>query len=510
MATLNNNNIPPLTATPATPSLSDSNILAAVNFLSNTKVANSSISKRLAFLESKGLSSDEILEALRRINSNSDEYKAVLAGIRSGKKASELVIHLDNPIPSTTNIPLVQAGLSTAPINTSQAYPYPYPYPYPPPAAPVVVNQSSSWRDWLISSAAVLGLSTSAILLAGKYLPKIQFVPRESYNDSNNTANNPTSDSIHSSAVSQLNNMPSNNTPYPAAGVNNSSLLDYSSSNPRDRYNLSTLNDESLIESKESELVRTVNELKGEFSEFSSLFRDQNLELRRLFESIKQSLDTFKEKDKFKTEISATLLSIKTALETMKASNNNTTENRSTNADNQVNDSKSSEAEATKPILDTAAVSNSSNWFSNGDSNNSPQHAGAEEKDSSASIENEDLYDEGVKNLRDAVNLIRRENRAEEAQQAMKTLLLYISNILTHIDQPRYKKILTTNPTFEKVKKIKGAELFLTSCGFQFRGPFCEWNPNEPDDSNNTPQRQQLNQKLLKEAQEILKQSLQL
>lgn len=64
-------------------------ITSALSFLSNSRVSASPLSRRLAFLESKGLTSAEIAEAVKRqYKDSSAEYKVVSEGVAKVCKAN--------------------------------------------------------------------------------------------------------------------------------------------------------------------------------------------------------------------------------------------------------------------------------------------------------------------------------------------------------------------------------------------------------------------------------------
>ncbi|KAA1081696.1 peroxisomal membrane protein pex14 [Puccinia graminis f. sp. tritici] len=69
------------------PSNRDSLVSSAVGFLQDPTVASSPLAKRIAFLESKGLTSSEIEEALRRASSLSTSQNAFAAGYRGPYQA---------------------------------------------------------------------------------------------------------------------------------------------------------------------------------------------------------------------------------------------------------------------------------------------------------------------------------------------------------------------------------------------------------------------------------------
>lgn len=63
-------------------------ISSAISFLSNPRVNTSPLSRRLQFLESKGVTSAEIVEAIKRhYTINSQEYKTVNDGVNAVTKS---------------------------------------------------------------------------------------------------------------------------------------------------------------------------------------------------------------------------------------------------------------------------------------------------------------------------------------------------------------------------------------------------------------------------------------
>src|SRR5947207_15832332 len=85
-------------------------VTSAITFLSDPKVQASPLAKRLAFLESKGLTQEEITEVLNRLN---------------------------NPQPSTSTTPS-----SPPPLPQYGSYGNPYSQPPEP--------RGRDWRDWFI------------------------------------------------------------------------------------------------------------------------------------------------------------------------------------------------------------------------------------------------------------------------------------------------------------------------------------------------------------------------
>ena len=101
-------------------------VSSAQTFLSNAKVQASPLAKRLAFLESKGLTQEEITEVLNRLN---------------------------NPQPATSNNPS-----SAPPVPQYSSYENPYGQAPEPPGR--------DWRDWFIMAVVSSGVSYGLYTLA--------------------------------------------------------------------------------------------------------------------------------------------------------------------------------------------------------------------------------------------------------------------------------------------------------------------------------------------------------
>ncbi|ORX94694.1 hypothetical protein K493DRAFT_301906 [Basidiobolus meristosporus CBS 931.73] len=108
-------------------------ILSAVKFLKDPKVQSSALAKKVAFLESKGLTSAEIEEALSRVNGT-----------------------------ATAGAPVVQAGAAA-----------PGPYVGPPvqyTIAPPPPVKSLEWKDYFIAAVVAGGVGYGVYALAKKYI----------------------------------------------------------------------------------------------------------------------------------------------------------------------------------------------------------------------------------------------------------------------------------------------------------------------------------------------------
>ena len=122
--------------------MSDDLINSAVTFLQDPKVADAPLAKRIAFLESKGLTSEQVNIALQRAQQPSPPAQ----------------VNTSSPTPSSSY---------------AQSLP-PVPYAsYQTQAPPALPNRD--WRDWFIMAVVSGGFSWAAYIVAKRYiLPLIQ------------------------------------------------------------------------------------------------------------------------------------------------------------------------------------------------------------------------------------------------------------------------------------------------------------------------------------------------
>ncbi|KAF0424053.1 peroxisomal membrane anchor protein conserved region-domain-containing protein [Gigaspora margarita] len=111
-------------------------ITSAVNFLKDPNVQNSPLKKRVAFLESKGLTSEEIEEALRKVKD--DDIST---------KVSDVALPQNNQ-PNSTSV-IIQ-----------------------PPPVPRM-----DWRDYFIAAVFVGGIGYAIIAVAKKYISPLLRLP---------------------------------------------------------------------------------------------------------------------------------------------------------------------------------------------------------------------------------------------------------------------------------------------------------------------------------------------
>jgi hypothetical protein len=84
----------------------------------------------------------------------------------------------------------------------------------------------------------------------------------------------------------------------------------------------------------------------------------------------------------------------------------------------------------------------------------------------------------GPPSLRHAVEMLAGENDATALRIGSQILYLYFVNLSGKPDNARYRKIYTSNESFQKVEKLKGAKELLFSVGFQEQKGCLEWLPN--------------------------------
>lgn len=122
-------------------------VASAVSFLNDNKVQQSSVSQRVSFLESKGLSPDEIDEALRQTGASG----AITAGAAAQAGPSRSVY--------------------SAPLSQQQQYgPVFHGQPYP-----ATTGHDRDWRDWFIMAVVSGTVGYGIIALARKFLfPHLQ------------------------------------------------------------------------------------------------------------------------------------------------------------------------------------------------------------------------------------------------------------------------------------------------------------------------------------------------
>ena len=77
--------------------------------------------------------------------------------------------------------------------------------------------------------------------------------------------------------------------------------------------------------------------------------------------------------------------------------------------------------------------------------------------------------------LRQAVQKMAQENDATTLRVGSQLLYLYIINLTGNPSNPRYRKIFTTNESFQKVETVVGGKDLLLAVGFKERPGYLEW-----------------------------------
>eukprot|EP00961_Rhodomonas_salina_P114060 1534445-Rhodomonas_salina.1 len=123
----------------------------AVAFLTHKKVQGSSMEERRKFLVKKGLTEEEIDEAVKIAQPEIDKQKAA-------EEASQPASGMFATPAAPPQAPVVAQPQVVAPISSVVAQPQPVP------------GNSASWGKVLLASAAVVGLGSGLGLLAKKYV----------------------------------------------------------------------------------------------------------------------------------------------------------------------------------------------------------------------------------------------------------------------------------------------------------------------------------------------------
>ncbi|KAI8814711.1 peroxisomal membrane anchor protein conserved region-domain-containing protein [Cladochytrium replicatum] len=141
-------------------------IESAVRFLKDPKVQSSPLAKRISFLETKGMTSAEIEDALARMNgtSASTSTPQAAAATTAPQHQQEQVGYPQGPYqpyPQQSSIPI---GVSGQPI---PGYPYYGPVPL---TAVVPQKEPWSWKDYTLAGVSAAGLSYGAFLIIKNYI----------------------------------------------------------------------------------------------------------------------------------------------------------------------------------------------------------------------------------------------------------------------------------------------------------------------------------------------------
>lgn len=127
-------------------------INSAVSFLKDPQVGGSPLTKKVEFLESKGLNQEEIEEALKRANDNSTTTSS------SSSSSSVASSNLSNTTSSPSYQSQQQQVYSQPPIDYYNVVP-------PPPPVP-----EKSWKDYFIMATATAGVTYGLYQVVTRYL----------------------------------------------------------------------------------------------------------------------------------------------------------------------------------------------------------------------------------------------------------------------------------------------------------------------------------------------------
>lgn len=129
-------------------------INSAVSFLKDPQVGGSPLTKKVEFLESKGLNQEEIEEALKRANDNSTTTSS------SSSSSSVASSNLSN----TTSSPSYQSQQQQQQVYSQPPIDY-YNVVPPPPPVP-----EKSWKDYFIMATATAGVTYGLYQVVTRYL----------------------------------------------------------------------------------------------------------------------------------------------------------------------------------------------------------------------------------------------------------------------------------------------------------------------------------------------------
>lgn len=162
--------------------LRENMIQNAINFLGHESTQSSPLTRRIAFLEHKGLTSAEIAEALKRYNNKTSTPSTTSSSSSSAAPVASG--------PVVSGVPSANVGAPSGPVvggGNGQPTVVFAPYPYPPqqtgPAPPPqkIYVGPSIWKTLSASLALSMGVAASSVYLAQKFLrPKPSALPPSS------------------------------------------------------------------------------------------------------------------------------------------------------------------------------------------------------------------------------------------------------------------------------------------------------------------------------------------
>lgn len=542
----------PLALQSASPPVNPAQVQAAISFLTNPKVQSSPPSRKFSFLESKGLTPHEILEALQRSSSGSREYQVLSGALQNGdqRKASEIVASLDSESGSTSTPPVTTAATASAPQSYSTpsqpTYTYQAPHQQQQPVLyaiqqpngqvlysttpPAPNSNKAGGGGWLATTAAVgaiAGTGALANYLYQKYMPTIRIESRHHYHDQHPSISDATQQQ-QSAAVHQL--MQANGAPA-AAGA--SKMNGISSDN--DRYGLTTLNSNvnASNNNDDDQTYRAVTALKNDMRDVVDLLREQTTDIKRALNTIQLSLEVVsrrsREKDSNTVELNETLTGIRSLLQRHQSQILGDNSNGSSSSVSSSSSLLPASHNRSATTSNFPLSSISEKW--NGSTHSRSESMGAtpaglngdedggSSKRSNVSVSPEPSNEpspaerlaDGEKAMNDALEEIQADNSSDEQRMAVQAMLLYIGNILSHMDgadRTKYRRIMLSNTAYNsRVRRIKGAERFLLAAGWEVRGSFIEWTDEKRNGGGDgEAQKEEWKEKLLQRALDRLTQ----
>ena len=84
--------------------------------------------------------------------------------------------------------------------------------------------------------------------------------------------------------------------------------------------------------------------------------------------------------------------------------------------------------------------------------------------------------------LREAIRTLAEENESSLLREGAQLLYLYVINLSSHPHVPRYRKIYTSNESFQKVEQLVGGKKLLLALGFVEKPNCLEWEGSESEE----------------------------
>jgi hypothetical protein len=84
--------------------------------------------------------------------------------------------------------------------------------------------------------------------------------------------------------------------------------------------------------------------------------------------------------------------------------------------------------------------------------------------------------------LREAIQTLAKENESSQLRAGAQLLYLYVINLSSHPHVPRYRKIFTTNESFQRVEQLVGGKELLLAVGFVQHPNCLEWEGGESEE----------------------------